>query len=94
MANDYVTRTIKATKATFMGLNVSTGESFTKTVIIAKIFKDDAKLLKALKESNDTDEMKVVHVVSQSIVEELRGVPEDKFIRESVRLDPVTRKPL
>lgn len=89
-----VTRTIKSTKCVVLCANVTSCKMENKVVTLARTYKDNAKLRKALEEVVNTDEVKFVHVVSQEEVETLYGMSEQKFIENAVELDKETRKEL
>ena len=89
-----VTRTLISTVATVLCLNVETAEPTNETFSIARTFKDDDKLMKALKAEHETDDLKLVHIVDKSEVEKLYGMTETDFMKYASELDPETRKPL
>lgn len=87
-----VTRTILTTKVNALCMNTVTCEACNKDVVLPRTFKDNDKVLKATKSVLDTPTFKVVDIVDVSTVETLYGMDEQKFINESVILDPTTRK--
>lgn len=89
-----VTRTLISTVATVLCLNVETAEPTNETFTIARTFKDDDKLMKALKAEHETADLKLVHIVDKSEVEKLYGMSETDFMKYASELDPETRKPL
>lgn len=89
-----VTRTILTTKVNVLCMDTQTCEACNKDVVLPRTFKDNDKVLKAVKAVVDTPTFKVVDVVDVETVETLYGMDEQKFINESVILDPETRKQL
>ena len=89
-----VTRTIITTKCNVLCMELAKAEPFNKEVILPRTYKDDKKLLKRVQELVDNDEVKAVHIVSKEEVETLYGMTEQKFIENSIILDPKTRKML
>lgn len=89
-----VTRTIIITKCNVLCMELAKAEPFNKEVILPRTYKDDKKLLKRVQELVDNDEVKAVHIVSKEEVETLYGMTEQKFIENSIILDPKTRKML
>lgn len=89
-----VTRTILTTKVNALCMDTVTCEACNKDVVLPRTFKDNDKVLKATKSVLDTPTFKVVDVVDVKTVETLYGIDEQKFINESVILDPETRKQL
>lgn len=87
-----VTRTILTTKVNALCMDTVTCEACNKDVVLPRTFKDNDKVLKATKSVLDTPTFKVVDIVDVSTVETLYGMDEQKFINESVILDPTTRK--
>lgn len=89
-----VTRTILTTKVNVLCMDTQTCEACNKDVVLPRTFKDNDKVLKATKSLLDSPTFKVVDVVNVETVETLYGMDEQKFINESVILDPETRKQL
>ena len=89
-----VTRTIQTTKVNVLCLNIKEGNPFNQTVVLPRTYKDDKKLLKAVEEVVNTDEVKAVHVVAKEEVETLYGMSEQDFISNAKVLDPKKRKEL
>lgn len=87
-----VTRTIQTTKVNVLCMDTQTCEACNKDVILPRTFNDKDKVLKAVKAVVDTPTFKAVDVVDVETVETLYGMDEQKFINESVILDPETRK--
>lgn len=89
-----VTRTIITTKVNALCMDTQTCEACNKDVVLSRTFKDNDKVLKATKALLDSPTFKVVDIVDVETVETLYGMDEQKFIDESVILDPETRKQL
>ena len=89
-----VTRTIVTTKANVLCMDLKKVEPFNKEVVLPRTYKDDKKLLKAVEEVVNTDEVKAVHVVAKEEVETLYGMSEQDFISNAKVLDPKKRKEL
>lgn len=78
-----VTRTFKSAYAEILFLNVETGESTVREILMGTTYKDDAKLLKAVQKIYDTETEKAVHVKSVKEVTSLRGMTADEFVQHS-----------
>lgn len=86
-----VTRTVSSTKATVLVVDITTGTTFDKEVEVTCTYKDNDKLLKAIKSSFETATEKVVAIKSSKEVETLYGISEQMFIEIAEKLPP--RKP-
>ena len=75
-----ITRTIKTTVATVLGMDITTAEPENRTVTLARTYPTMDKLLAAAKEAAETDTFKVVHIVHSEIKEQLYGMPEQMFL--------------
>ena len=89
-----VTRTITATKTEVQIVSISKAEITTINVTVSGEFDDDAKLLKVIKKSTETDDLKVLQILSSSKEEKLYGMLESDFLKIAKELDPETRKML
>lgn len=85
-----VTRTITTTKAIVMCLDIESGESCNKSVVVPRTYKDDETLLKKVKEVLETETLKPVHIVDKEEIETLYGMTEQEFIEHAE--DQPTRK--
>ena len=83
-----VTRTFQTTKAYVLCLDITTGESSTKEVVLSGLYPSDNKVPKACAKVIENDELKVVHVVRTETEEQLRGMAEQKFLELSEILPP------
>lgn len=89
-----VTRTIVTTKVTVLTLDTTTCEPGNVTVVIPRTYKDDEKMLKAVRPLVEIGDVKAVSIVSAEEVEELYGMSEQEFISNAKKLDKETRKML
>lgn len=83
-----VTRTIIATKANVMCLDVQTGEPFNEVVTVPRTYKDSEALLKKVKPLIETDTVKAVHIVDSEEIETLYGMTEQEFMQHAKVLPP------
>ena len=83
-----VTRTIIATKANVMCLDVQKGEPFNAFVTVPRTYKDNDALLKKVKPLIETDIVKAVHIVGTEEIETLYGMSEQDFIQYAKVLPP------
>lgn len=83
-----VTRTITATKAIVMCLNIEQGEPSNVSVTVPRTYKDEESLLKKIKPMVETDTLKAVHIVSTEQVETLYGMTEQDFMEHAKVLPP------
>ena len=83
-----VTRTIQKTVVEAFCLNTITGETTKEQFTLARTYKDEKAVLKQLKKVADTNEKKVVHVISYEAKETLYGMTEQKFIDMAEELPP------
>lgn len=92
MRKPMVTRTFTTTRVNVMCMDIERGECINKDVELARTYKDDKKLLKAVEEIVNTDTIKAVHIVDKSEIDKLYGMSEQKFLEFAEELDPETRK--
>lgn len=83
-----VTRTITATKAIVMCLNIKLGEPCNVSITVPRTYKDEESLLKKIKPMVETDTVKAVHIVSTEQVETLYGMTEQDFMEHAKVLPP------
>lgn len=86
MRKPMVTRTVKSTEVKVMALDTTTDSAVEKTYNIVGTFKTDAKLLKAVQAAFDTDELKHVHIVDSTELEELYGMDMYYFLAHAVHI--------
>ena len=89
-----VTRTITTTQVNVLCLDIVAGEPFNQQVTLPRTYKEDKKLMKAIEEVVNTENVKAVHVVAKEEVETLYGMSEQDFINNAVVLDNETRRPI
>ena len=89
-----VTRTIMTTQVNVLCLDIVAGEPFNQQVTLPRIYKEDKKLMKAIEEVVNTENVKAIHVVAKEEVETLYGMSEQDFINNAVVLDNETRRPI
>lgn len=82
-----VTRTIPVTTVTALFVNADSQKVFTHEIILSGRYKDNKVLMKAL-ESSETDNCKVVRVISTKVEEILYGMTEQEFILSAKKLPP------
>lgn len=87
-----VTRTIVATEAEVMKVDVTTERTFKEVVTVPRTYKTDADLLKAVKEVAETDNIKVVHIIQSKKTETLYGMTETEFIAHATIFPSRTAK--
>lgn len=75
-------------------MDVETCEPLNKEVSLPRTYKNEDKLMKAVREVVETETVKAVQIVSCDTVETLYGMAEQDFINSAIILDPVTRKPM
>lgn len=83
-----VTRTIQTTKAVVLCLDITDGTPFEKEVVLPRVYKDDAHILKVVRKIVDNDTTKAVHIKSATVEETLYGMSEQKFIELADILPP------
>lgn len=84
-----VTRTMEKTIVEVMMVNIDTADVTTMTFnIIGKY--TDVELLSKLKELYETDNIKLVHIVSNECKEILMGMSEEDFAKYAEELPPRT----
>lgn len=83
-----VTRTIIATKANVMCLDVQTGKPCNHVVTVPRTYKDDEALMKKVRPLIETETLKAVHIVDKEEIETLYGMTEQEFIEHAKVLPP------
>jgi hypothetical protein len=78
-----VTRTITTTKAIVMCLDIESGETCNKSVVVPRTYKDDETLLNKVKEVIETETLKAVHIVGKEEIQTLYGMTEQEFIEHA-----------
>lgn len=83
-----VTRTIVATKANVMCLDVQAGEPCNRIVTVPRTYKDDEALMKKVRPLIETETLKAVHIADKEEIETLYGMTEQEFIEHAEVLPP------
>jgi hypothetical protein len=83
-----ITRTIVATKANVMCLDVQAAELCNKVVTVPRTYKDDEALMKKVRPLLETETLKAVHIVDKEEIETLYGMTEQEFIQYAKVLPP------
>lgn len=95
-----VSRTVVGVEVSALALNCISAEVSTETYILSGQYKDkdgkydEKKILKALKKSYETDDLKIAKIVDTQDCNKLYGMWEEDFIAHAMLLDPTTRKPI
>lgn len=89
-----VTRTVTGTKAEVQIVTISASEITTISVTVGGEYADNDKLIKAIKKQTETDDIKVLQVVSSEKIDKCYGMLESEFLKLAKELDPETRKAL
>ena len=89
-----VTRTVTGTEAEVKVVVISENEITNIKVTVSGEFTDNDKLLKAIKKETETDDLKVLSIVSTTKIDKCYGMLESEFIKLAKELDPETRKAL
>ena len=82
-----VTRTVSATIAKVMVVEIKTAKAYTIEFTLTGAFKDNNDILKTLKK-NDNEELVYAAVVSTEVKETLYGMPESEFMKYAKELPP------
>lgn len=83
-----VTRTINSTKVTTLTVDVTAQATATQVFSLSGTFADNDKLIKALKKEYETDNIKIVSVISSEVEEQLFGMTEQEFMSLAKVLPP------
>lgn len=75
-----VSRTIKSTKVSVLGVDLVSGEVMNKTLILPRTYKDEYSMLKMAKKKGETDTYKIVQIVDAVVEEKQYAMPEEKFV--------------
>lgn len=86
MKERMVTRTVKQTQITCKVANIETETIDEHTFTIGGVYKDEKKLIKAVKSLMDDETHKLVAIVSATVKDCLYGMPEPVFIASATIL--------
>ena len=89
-----VTRTVTGTEAEIQIVTISASEITTIKHTVGGEFTDNDKLLKAIKKDVETDDIKVLQILTTAKIDKCYGMLESEFIKLAKELDPETRKAL
>lgn len=89
-----VTRTVTGTEAEVKVVVISENEITNIKVTVSGEFTDNDKLLKAIKKETETEDLKVLAIVTSTKIDKCYGMLESDFIKLAKELDPETRKAL
>ena len=87
-----ITRTIQTTKAKVLCLNIVENKPFEQDVVLPRVYKDDAHILKQAKKIIENESVKCVYINTVEVVETLYGMTEQKFIENADILPPRSTK--
>lgn len=83
-----ITRTVTTTIAKALVVNPETAETSVVEVALAGVFKDDKKLMKAVRKAAETATCTVVAIKETHTIEELYGMDEETFVAHAIKLPP------
>ena len=89
-----VTRTVTGTEAEVKVVVISANEITNIKVTVSGEFTDNDKLLEAIKKETETEDLKVLAIVTSTKIDKCYGMLESEFIKLAKELDPETRKAL
>ena len=89
-----VTRTVTGTEAEIQIVTISASEITTIKHTVGGEFTDNDKLLKAIKKEVETNDIKVLQILTTTKIDKCYGMLESEFIKLAKELDPETRKAL
>lgn len=89
-----VTRTVTGTEAEIQIVTISASEITTIKHTVGGEFTDNDKLLKAIKKEVETEDIKVLQILTTTKIDKCYGMLESEFIKLAKELDPETRKAL
>ena len=87
MRERMVTRTINATVATVLCMDIVNASATTKEIEISGTYKNDSDLLKTLKKKYDTIDFVVVAIQKTETKEKLYGMTETDFMKYAKEMD-------
>lgn len=92
MRESMVTRTVLGTKVTALVMDTNTCEPGNVTYEIGGQHTNDEKLLKKVRKEHDTEDFKVVKIVSVEPFEKRYGMKESDFIAYAEELEPLQKR--
>lgn len=88
MRKPMITRTVTTTDATLLCVNVRTQETCKQVVALPRTYSSDRAVLRTAKKLYETDELKVVQVLSCEVNTRLYGMTEAEFLQTAKILPP------
>lgn len=82
-----VTRTIEWSEVSMLGFNIETSAAETRTFTVPAKIKDENKIKDFISKHNDDENFTPVKILEIEKKTELRGMPESKFIANSVAIE-------
>lgn len=76
-----ITRTIETKEIEVMTVDTETAEVKIKTITVGVDYNKTADTLKYLRKHYETETVKIVSVIKESVTTKLYGMPEQEFIR-------------
>ena len=92
MRESMVTRTVLGTKVTVLAMDTVSCEPSNVTYEIGGQYTNDEKLLKKVRKEHDTEDFKVVKIVSVEPFEKRYGMKESDFIAHAEELEPLPKR--
>lgn len=92
MRESMVTRTVLGTKVTVLAMDTVSCEPCNATYEIGGQHINDEKLLTKVRKEHDTEDFKVVKIVSVEPFEKRYGMKESDFIDHAVELEPLPKR--
>ena len=89
-----VTRTVTGTEAEVKVVVISKDEITNIKVTVGGEYTDNEKLLKAIKKEAETEDLKVLSIITITKIDKCYGMLESEFIKLAKERDPATRKAL
>lgn len=87
-----VTRTVTGTEVEVQIVSISASEITTINATVSGEYPDADKLMKAVKKSVETNDIKVLQILTTTKIDKCYGMLESEFIKLAKELDPETRK--
>lgn len=92
MRESMVTRTVLGTKVTVLAMDTVSCEPSNVTYEIGGQYINDEKLLKKVRKEHDTEDFKVVKILSVDSFEKRYGMKESDFIAHAEELEPLPKR--
>lgn len=92
MRDSMVTRTVLGTKVTVLAMDTVSCEPSNVTYEIGGQHTNDEKLLKKVRKEHDTEDFKIVKIVSVDPFVKRYGMKESDFIAHAAELEPLPKR--